>query len=165
MPKYVEIKDKEGQLAGYVMDYENGYKEVHDKNGQPSAYVYDQEKMNAAILEGVEEYTKDHSGSGWPSIEEDGRIHCFIVYGYRIARFVIPLTFLFAPASFIPAALCFFLMWPIEIYWHYIASEFFDGPQAWASHDKHEKRRAFTHIFSAAFITLQVLFVLYYNFF
>lgn len=95
MPKYVEIKDKEGQPAGFVMDFENGYKEVHDKNGQPSAYIYDQEKMNAAILESVEEQNNNHSGNGWPSIKEDGLFYCIMFHIAVWAPRVYPLVYLF----------------------------------------------------------------------
>lgn len=153
MPKYVEIKDKEGQTAGYVMDYEDGYQVVHDKNGQPSSYIYDQEKLNAALHESVEE-DNCHSGGGWPSIKENGLFCCIMIYGYRIARYLFPIIFLFSPASFIPAFLCYLFMWPLEIWWQHV---FFNFPPSgcWE----------ISSCIGVISVTLQILLVLFCNFF
>ncbi len=102
MPKYVEIKDKEGQPAGYVMDYENGYKEVHDKSGQPAAYVYDQEKMCDSVLENSH-FTNSAHVSKPPTIEEDGRLYCVMYYGSIWALRIYPL-------------ICLLFGWPSMVY-------------------------------------------------
>lgn len=96
MPKYVEIKDKEGKPAGYVMDHEDGYQVVHDKNGQPSAYVYDHEQIAHDVVSNYKYAPKSNSSGSSRSItiEDDGLFYCVLYYGICNLTWIIPLILL-----------------------------------------------------------------------
>ena len=158
-----EVRDDRNTVVGYTIDRGAGVQEHKDSAFNTIGYTIDQDKQFEAAMESFNETAK--APSGWPSIEENGLFHCAIIYGYRVARFVFPIIFLFSKAFIIPAILCFLFMWPVEIYWHYVMKEYYNGPNAWRSLYKWDKLRAIYHFAGAAFLTLQTLGILFFNFF